>query len=126
MRSVGVGGAMTADDGLEAVAATELEPVIRAMIDATNLEDRASLLEAFAGEALLIDFGRSFAGREEIGRWSDQENIGTHNRISITGATRRDAVTSVAVEVSGQGYNGPGTLHFTVEGAQITRLEITV
>jgi hypothetical protein len=102
-----------------------LEPAIRAMIDATNREDRAGLLAAFADEATLTDFGRTFAGTDEIARWSDNENIGTHNRIAITDVTRSGSTTTLRITVAGNGYNGPGAFHFELHDEKITHLEIT-
>jgi ketosteroid isomerase-like protein len=98
---------------------------VREMIEATNAEDRDRLLQAFAPDAVLVDFGRRFVGREEIRGWSDQENIGTHNRITATNISASSEEVEVEIEVSGDGYNGAGLLRFAISGAQITTLEIT-
>jgi hypothetical protein len=95
------------------------------MIEATNTENRTRLLGAFANDAVLVDFGRRFVGREEIGSWSDRENIGTHNRLTVTGVSRQGKKVDVAIEVSGDGYNGSGHLRFVLADSLITRLDIT-
>jgi hypothetical protein len=56
--------------------AFELEQPIRAMIEATNRGDVASFLDAFASDAVLDDWGRTFTGRAEIAGWNARENIG--------------------------------------------------
>ena len=104
-----------------------LEHPIRAMIEATNRGDSRALLEAFAKDAVLTDFGRAFEGRAEISRWNANENVGTRSRISVTGVTRsgEDGPVTVGIEVSGDGYNGPGTLVFNLGDDRIERLAIT-
>jgi ketosteroid isomerase-like protein len=106
-------------------AKPDLPGPVEAMIDATNNEDRDALLRAFAEDAVLVDFGRTFSGRASIGRWSDSENIGTHNRIRITGVTREGSTATVGIVVTGEGYNGPGTFVFEVGDDRILRLTIT-
>ena len=63
----------------------DLEPPVRAMLDATNAADSQAFLAAFADDATLVDWGRTFAGKAEIACWNDNENIGVQNRIEITG-----------------------------------------
>lgn len=99
------------------------EPAQR-FIDATNSEDRAGLLAAFAPDAVLDDFGRVFTGLSAIGSWSDAENIGTHNRIAVHRVTGTADATLADISVTGAGYNGPGTFLFHLRGAQIQGLTI--
>jgi SnoaL-like domain len=103
----------------------DLEPPVQAMIDATNAEDDEAFLAAFAVDAELVDWGRPFAGRSEIARWNDQENIGTNNRITVTGVERSGGRVDVAISVTGNGYNGTGTLAFELRGELIQRLVIS-
>lgn len=103
----------------------KLEPAIEAMIGGTNRDDSAGLLNAFADDAVLTDFGRTFKGKAEIARWNDDENIGTQNRLRIISVTRSAKTVSVKIAVTGNGYNGPGTLKFELEGESIKRLVIT-
>lgn len=55
---------MTNDDVLSTVDAP-----IRAAFEATNRGDSDAFVAAFAEEAVLSDWGRTFRGREEIARW---------------------------------------------------------
>lgn len=116
---------MTHNDEHVAVPNDRLESPIREMIDATNRGDRDALLGAFADDATLIDFGRTFAGKTEIARWNDSENIGTQNRISVTSVARSGRSVAVGITVTGNGYNGDGTLRFDLDGGRISRLLIT-
>jgi ketosteroid isomerase-like protein len=70
------------------VATQALDAPIKSMIDATNRGDRDGLLNTFADDATLTDFGRTFKGRAKIARWKDDENIGTQNHIAITRVAR--------------------------------------
>ena len=103
----------------------ELEPAIRQMIDATNSADDAAFLDAFAEDATIDDWGRTFTGRDEIAGWNDRENIGVHSHIEATSAERRGEEIVVGVQVTGEGYNGGGAFTFTLAGDRIARMVIT-
>lgn len=87
----------------------DFDPAARRMIEATNAEDRQAFLAAFAENAVVDDFGRRFEGKAEIAAWNDRENIGTHNRIEVTGARPDGDGVLLSIRVSGDGYNGDGT-----------------
>lgn len=53
------------------------------MSEATNAEDTGAFIAAFAEDAVVDYFGHWCVGRDEIAAWSDNENIGTHNRIEV-------------------------------------------
>jgi hypothetical protein len=95
------------------------------MIDATNRGDSEALLGVFAEDAILVDWGRTFSGKTKIARWNSDENIGTKNRIRVTGVKRSGREVIVRVVVSGRGYNGSGALRFQLEKHAIKRLLIT-
>lgn len=87
----------------------ELDPAARRMIEATNAEDNEAFLAVFAEDAVVDDFGRRFEGKAEISAWNARENIGTRNRIEVTGVRPDGDGIIVGVQVSGDGYNGGGT-----------------
>jgi hypothetical protein len=60
---------------------TQLSPPIRAMVEATNRGDSRAFLDAFADDAVLDDWGRTFTGRAEIAVWNERENIGVKSHI---------------------------------------------
>jgi hypothetical protein len=103
----------------------DLEPPIRQMLDATNRGDNEAFLAAFAGDAVLDDWGRTFTGHEEIAGWNARENIGVNSRIEVTGVERSGDEIRVGVSVSGDGYNGGGAFTFVLAGDRIARMVIT-
>jgi ketosteroid isomerase-like protein len=102
-----------------------LPAAIADFFDATNEGDRDRFLAAFSSDAVLDDWGRTFEGRQGIGRWNDTENMGANSRFEVTGATEKNGVVLVSVVVTGDGYNGGGTVAFTLEGDLIGRVDIT-
>ena len=102
-----------------------LDPAIQAMIDATNRGDSAAFLKAFAENAVLVDWGRTFTGKSEIARWNSEENIGTQNHLRVTGVERNGMQMRVNVSVTGNGYNGDGTFVFDIGPNGIARLVIS-
>lgn len=103
----------------------ELDPPIRQMIDATNRGDSEDFLAAFADDAVLDDWGRTFSGHEEIAGWNARENIGVNSHIEVTGVERSGNQVRVGVSVSGDGYNGGGAFTFELAGGRIARMVIT-
>jgi len=103
----------------------ELEPAIRAMIDATNRGDAEAFLDAFSDGATVDDWGRTFTGRAEIAGWDARENTGVHSHIDVTRVERDGDAVRVGVSVSGGGYTGGGAMTFVLDGARIARVVIT-
>ncbi len=85
-----------------------LLPAIQQMIDATNRGDGAALLGAFAEDAVVVDFGRSFEGRDRIAEWDDRTNIGGRTKLVVTGARTTGDTTTVSVHVSGDALQRAG------------------
>jgi ketosteroid isomerase-like protein len=102
----------------------DLDPPIRAMLDATNAGDSDAFLRAFADDATIDDWGRTFTGRDEIARWNDNENIGVQSRIEVTGVERSGTTVTLGVSVSSNRYNGGGSFVVDVDGGRIVRLVI--
>jgi ketosteroid isomerase-like protein len=103
----------------------DLEPAIRQMLDATNNGDNEAFLDAFAEDAVIDDWGRTFTGRTEIAGWNDRENIGVHSHIEATEVQRDGDEIRVGVQVTGEGYNGGGAMTFVLSGDRIGRMVIT-
>jgi ketosteroid isomerase-like protein len=103
----------------------DLDPAIRQMFDATNRGDSAAFLDAFADDATLVDWGRTFTGKDEIAGWDANENIGVDSHIDVTGVSRDGDSIVVGVQVSGNGYNGGGAFTFEVAGGRIASMRIS-
>ena len=98
----------------------ELDPPIAAMLDATNRGDSEAFLAAFADDAVLDDWGRTFTGKAEIARWNSNENIGVQSQIEATSVTRQgSAWPSSGSPCPGNGYNGGGSFVFETAGGLI-------
>ena len=105
-----------------------LPSAIADFFDATNQADRERFLAAFAADAVLDDWGRSFHGHEGISTWNENENMGVQSHFEVEGFTETNGIYAVAIKVTGNGYNGGGTMAFALEGdadARISRVDIT-
>ncbi len=99
---------------------------IQTFIDATNDGDTAAFLGAFAPDATLDDWGRTFTGRDGVARWNETDNIGVQARFDLVGIVDgpdADAYV-VTLKVSGNGYNGTGPMTFVLAGDRIASLVI--
>ncbi|WP_123701848.1 hypothetical protein [Curtobacterium sp. PhB130] len=61
----------------------------------------------------------------DITRWSDQQHIGTHNRVEVLTVMNTATATIVRVRVSGNGFNGDGTFVFKFRADRIQELTIS-
>ena len=102
-----------------------LDAPIRAAFEATNRGDSEGFIAAFAEDAVLNDWGRTFTGREEIARWNANENIGVQSRFEALSATLVGYTTTVKIHVCGNGYNGGGAFVIASDGEHITRWDIS-
>ena len=103
----------------------DLPPAVQQMFDATNRGDDDAFLDAFADDAVLVDWSRTFTGRDEIAGWNARENIGANSHIEVTGVEREGDAFRVGIEVTGDGYNGGGAMTFELRGDRIGRMVIT-
>ncbi|MCZ8544589.1 nuclear transport factor 2 family protein [Mesorhizobium qingshengii] len=103
---------------------TTPEP-IRRFVEATNEGDTEAFLGAFADNAVLSDWGRSFQGREQIARWNQSDNIGVKSHLRIVRITAAEGSYRVHIAVTGDGFNGEGDMTFTLDGDRIASLVIT-
>jgi ketosteroid isomerase-like protein len=102
-----------------------LPPPVQAFFDATNAGDTDAFLAAFAADAVIDDWGRTFHGHEAIKQWSDGENIGAHAHFDVTEMVPDDGAYVVTAMVSGGGFNGPSHFAFTIADGHVTRMAIT-
>jgi hypothetical protein len=103
---------------------SDLAAPIRRMFDATNRGDSEDFLDAFADGATLDDWGRTFTGREAIAGWNARENIGVNSHLEATGVEQEGDEIRVGVAVTGGGYNGGGSMTFTLDGDRIATMVI--
>ena len=99
------------------------EPVL-AVLHAANNGDVEAFLGCFEEGGVVDDWGREFAGRDAIRRWSDAEFIGKQVTLAVTAVEQQGGLTVVSAEVGGTGFNGPSHFSFDVDGPKVTRMTI--
>jgi hypothetical protein len=97
---------------------------VRAVLDAANSGDVEAFLDCFEEGGAVDDWGREFAGREAIRRWSDAEFIGKQVTLEVTAVEQQGARTVVSAQVGGNGFNGPSHFAFDAAGPKVTRMTI--
>lgn len=100
---------------------------IAEFVDATNAGDTERFVGAFAEDAVLDDWGRTFHGHDGIRSWNDTDNIGKQSHFEVVdvieGAEPETYI--VTLVVSGNGYNGTGPMIFTLRDDLIADVKIT-
>jgi hypothetical protein len=100
--------------------------VIDRVIDAINAKDEDTYAAAFAPDAVIEDFGRSFSGPGGALAWSSTDLIGADMFIERRGITANpDGSFSVAIHARSRGFNGDGGMHFTVVEDRVIRLWVS-
>ena len=97
---------------------------VQTAVDAANRGDVEAFLGAFDEAGVVDDWGREFAGRNAIHRWSDAEFIGKQVTLAVTGVEHDGASIVVGANVGGNGFNGPSHFGFDLDGLKITRRTI--
>ncbi|MFW0791932.1 nuclear transport factor 2 family protein [Gordonia sp. CPCC 205333] len=103
---------------------TPIPAPVAALLDATNAGDLDRFLDSFTPDGAVDDWGRVFAGRDAIKGWSDNEYIGKNMTLAVTSAEPISGGVTVIATVGGDGFNGPSTFTFTVDGDKVSRMEI--
>jgi hypothetical protein len=104
----------------------ETPPAIRSFIETTNAEDTDGFLAAFTSDGTIDDGGRTFAGRDGIAAWNASDNIGRHSRFDVVELSQGSSPGEyvLTMDVTGDGYNGLGTMTFVVDGNRVRSLVI--
>jgi len=107
------------------ISADSVPAVVRAAVDAANAHDIDAFLACFGADGAVDDWGRVFTGPDAIRGWSDAEFIGTNVTLTELRFRVRGASTAVDAQVGGDGFNGPSTFAFTVDGDSVSLMKIT-
>ncbi|MFE0820686.1 nuclear transport factor 2 family protein [Streptomyces sp. NPDC058847] len=99
---------------------------IRVFFDATNSGDSESFVAAFTDDALLNDWGREYVGHGGIREWDHTDNIGVRSRLELLAfePAREPDTYAVTLRVTGNGYNGTGSMVFRLRDGLIEDLRI--
>lgn len=104
--------------------AEDLQPGVRTLIDAANAGDIDAFLAGFTTDGVVDDWGREFHGAERIRSWSDAEFIGKRVSLTVRNVTVRETHTEIIADVGGDGFNGPSTFTFDLDGDRVARMTI--
>ena len=101
-------------------------PIIQSYIDASNAHDLKSILDCFAGDAVVRDENATHRGKVDIERWVSETIEKYKFHFTPLSAEERGNETLVSVEVSGSFPGSPVTLdyHFTLANEKISSLII--
>ena len=99
--------------------------VISAVISAVNEHDTDSFLSLFHEDGAVDDGGRVFSGRSQIRAWSDEELIGVNATFELKSTHENGNIVSMDVVVGGDGFSGPSTFSFEMNGPLIAKMKIT-
>lgn len=103
---------------------SDVPPAVQRVIDATNASDHDAFVAAFSPDAVLVDWGKEFDGREGVAAWDESDNIGRGSHFELS-AIEADGDEWVAtLDVTGGGFNGTSNFRFTIVNDLITRMEI--
>lgn len=104
---------------------TMLKPPLDRLVATVNDGDMDGFLAVFTEDGVVDDWGRRFTGHDEIRGWSYRESIGLQQTFSVE-RVEDDGDTVIAVfHVGGNGFNGPSTFTFTLDGDRVREMKIT-
>ncbi|WP_436531406.1 nuclear transport factor 2 family protein [Actinoplanes sp. HUAS TT8] len=101
-----------------------MDEAVRRLVDAANRNDIEAFLAGFTADGVVDDWGREFHGAEGIRHWSDREFIGKQVSLRVDAVRERGEETAVTATVGGNGFNGPSTFTFRVDGGLVSRMTI--
>ena len=103
---------------------TDINPVVQAALDAANRGDLPGFLACFDDDGVVDDWGREFQGEARITAWSNAEFIGRQVSLAVVTVRVDGDETVVKAQVGGNGFNGPSTFTFVVDGDRLSRMVI--
>ncbi|MUL78481.1 nuclear transport factor 2 family protein [Mycolicibacterium sp. CBMA 226] len=118
---------MTGHPSNETTTWGELPTVITAYLTAHRAKDVGAVTDAFSPEAIVVDEGNTYRGRQEIARWVESAGTQYTYTTEFTAATTTGADSvDVLQHLEGDFPGGVVDLHyrFTLDGGLIGRLVI--
>jgi len=113
------------DDMSETPAAVQRLPLpIKHLVDATNSGDHDAFVASFTPNAVLVDWGKVFEGREGVASWDESDNIGRNSHFEVSAVEANGDEWVVTLEVTGGGFNGTSDFRFALADDLIARMEI--
>lgn len=103
---------------------SEVPSAVQRMIDATNAGDSDAFVAAFTPDAVVVDWGKVFEGRDGVASWDGSDNIGRKSHFEVAAVERDDDAWVVTLDVTGGGFNGTSDFRFELADDLIARMEI--
>lgn len=101
-------------------------PILDRFVHAINDGDTEAFLDLFMPDGVVEDWGRRFAGREAIRRWSDKELIGAKGTLTITSEPEQQGATTIFMtDWKSQFFSGAGRFAITRAADRIRLLKIS-
>ena len=101
-----------------------LPPPLDQMVAAINGGDTDGFLALFSDKGAVIDWGRRFAGRAAIKKWSDKETIGARGQMTIISARRENDRIAFTADWKSNVFSGTGDYLIILDGHRIRELRI--
>ena len=99
-------------------------PIVRQTIETLNEGRLDDFMALFAHNATVVDEA-TYSGYETIREWTERENFGVHMHLDVEREKNAEGTVIETHATSHGGYNGRGTLTFTIRGNLIERLVIS-
>ncbi|HIW61022.1 MAG TPA: nuclear transport factor 2 family protein [Candidatus Stackebrandtia excrementipullorum] len=104
---------------------TRLPPPVERLMYAVNESDRTGFLAEFTDDGVVDALGHRYVGRDEIRDWSDSASIGHQQTFTVKKMSFDGDVVTAVIDVTGNGYAGPSTFCFHLDGDRITEMRIS-
>ena len=102
-----------------------LPPPIDRFVAAVNAGDTAGFLACFTADARLNDWGRRFAGQNEIRQWSDAEFIGARGRLTPLRLDQAAGLLVLYGHWASKVFTGNSNFSFDIHDGLIREMRIT-
>lgn len=101
-----------------------LPPPVERLMNAVNDSDQTGFLAEFTEDGIVDANGRRFVGLDAIRAWSDSDAIGHQQNFTVQQVSDEGDIIAAVIHVSGNGYYGPSTFRFRLDGDRIREMRI--
>ena len=100
-------------------------PLADRFVEVVNAGDADAFIAMFAEGGFVDDWGRAFVGPDAVRRWSDDEFIGAHGRMTDIHVTEEAGSFAVVAMWTSERHTGPSRFVLRPEGDRLRSLTIT-
>ena len=106
------------------MGAPDLPNPIDKFVAVVNRGDTEAFLSFFTEDGIVDDWGRRFAGRDAIRRWSDKEFIGAKGRMTVKNVEPAKNKMRVIADWKSNFYSGLSAFEFVLAGNLLKEMRI--